>query len=97
MTIKNAKELEAEKKRLQQRKKYLEKAIRLNWIDMKATLDVRSFVGNFFERCSEKKEDKNENFFSRSFSQAAESWMEKLVKRLEEKFARVWDKKEDKQ
>jgi hypothetical protein len=86
------KQLYAEKKRLEQRKLELEKAIRYDWRDVKESLKPKHFAGQVFSKLFEESTVNGEHPLAAGLSQLAATLTKIAVEKAEEK-VEEWLKK----
>ncbi len=93
MKFKSIKHLNAEKKRLQQRRDELEKAIKYDWRDLKDSLRPRNVANQVFSKVFDgKKAEDGSDYLADKLSGFAASITRKIVEKLEDKIGH-WFKK----
>lgn len=76
--IKNIQELQAEKKKLEERQAELEKAIKYDWRDVKESLKPGNIAGQFFSGFFKRKEKTEQrSFFGGILSKLSAKWFNK--------------------
>ena len=83
--IRSIKSLNAEKRRLEQRRLELEKAIRYDWRDVKESMKPGNVAGRVFAKIFEKEKQNGDSSLANTLSQLAAVLTKIAVQKAEEK------------
>lgn len=84
--IKSIKHLNAERKRLEERKAELEKAIRYDWRDVKDSLKPGNIAGQVFASACKKENASGNDSISEGIARIVAGFTKKMVEKAERKF-----------